>query len=387
MRIAYGDLIGGVSGDMFVAALLDLGVSLNTLASELKKIPTLKFKLQKSHKTVHGIRATRFHVICPEKESDRSWKQIRSLITRSKLHADVKDTGIRIFSRLAEAEGKIHGVSTDDVHFHEIGATDSIVDIMAAAIGCRELQIDRLYFSRVPLGRGLTSSRHGRLPVPTPATLELLKGIPVQGIDVGGETVTPTGAAIVKTMGKSFGDQPPMIVEKIGYGTGQKEFPGRPNLFRLIIGSTDSTRNQEEMIVIETNIDDMNPEFYDHVLDRLFAAGARDVFLSPIQMKKNRPATLLRVIADPSKRDQLARILFHETSTIGIRYYPVGRIILSRTAQTVKTRFGAVRVKVVQQPDGTKRATPEYDDLKRIASAKKIPLQQIHNEVMRNFLK
>jgi uncharacterized protein (DUF111 family) len=204
---------------------------------------------------------------------------------------------------------------------------------------------------------------------------------------VGGETVTPTGAAIVKTMGKSFGDQPPMIVEKIGYGTGQKEFPGRPNLFRLIIGSTDSTRNQEEMIVIETNIDDMNPEFYDHVLDRLFAAGARDVFLSPIQMKKNRPGTLLRVIADPSKRDQLARILFHETSTIGIRYYPVGRIILSRTAQTVKTRFGAVRVKVVQQPDGTKRATPEYDDLKRIASAKKIPLQHIHNEVMRNFLK
>jgi pyridinium-3,5-bisthiocarboxylic acid mononucleotide nickel chelatase len=387
MRIAYGDLIGGVSGDMFVAALLDLGVSLNTLASELKKIPTLKFKLQKSHKTVHGIRATRFHVICPKKESDRSWKQIRSLITRSKLHADVKDTGIKIFSRLAEAEGKIHGVPTDDVHFHEIGATDSIVDIMAAAIGCRKLQIDRLYFSPVPLGRGLTSSRHGRLPVPTPATLELLKGIPVQGIDVGGETVTPSGAAIVKTMGKSFGDQPPMIVEKIGYGTGQKEFPGRPNLFRLIIGSTDSTRNQEEMIVIETNIDDMNPEFYDHVLDRLFAAGARDVFLSPIQMKKNRPGTLLRVIADPSKRDQLARILFHETSTIGIRYYPVGRIILSRTAQTVKTRFGAVRVKVVQQPDGTKRATPEYDDLKRIASAKKIPLQHIHNEVMRNFLK
>src|SRR5262250_1849947 len=387
MRIAYGDLIGGVSGDMFVAALLDLGLSWNKLNSELKKIPTLQFNLRKSKKTIHGIRATQFHVICPRKEADRSWKQIRSLITRSKLHADVKDTGIKIFSRLAEAEGKIHGVPTDDAHFHEIGATDSIVDIMAAAIGCRELQIDRLYFSRVLFGRGLTSSRHGRLPVPTPATLELLKGIPVQGIDVGGETVTPTGAAIVKTMGKSFGDQPPMIVEKIGYGTGQKEFSERPNLFRLVIGSTDGTRNQEEMMVLETNIDDMNPEFYDHVLDRLFAAGARDVFLSPIQMKKNRPATLLRVIADLAKQEQLANILFHETSTIGVRYYPVGRIILSRTAQTVKTRFGAVRVKVVQQPDGTKRATPEYDDLKRIASAKKIPLQHIHNEVMRNFLK
>jgi len=387
MRIAYGDLIGGVSGDMFVAALLDLGLSLRKLDAELKKIPTLRFKLRKSHKTVHGIRATQFLVICPPKEPDRSWKQIRRMIMRSGLDPEVMDTGMRIFSRLAEAEGKIHGVAADDVHFHEIGATDSIVDIMAAAIGCRELKSEHFYFSLVPLGRGLTRSRHGILPVPTPATLELLRGIPVQGIDVGGETVTPTGAAIVKTLGKSFGDQPPMIVEKIGYGTGQKEFPERPNLFRLMIGSTESSHAREEMIVMETNIDDMNPEFYDHVLDRLFAGGARDVFLSPIQMKKNRPGTLLRIIADPSKRDQLAKILFHETSTIGLRYYPVGRMILSRTAQTVKTRYGPVRVKVIQQPDGTKRASPEYDDLKRIASAKKIPLQHIHNEVMRNFSK
>ena len=387
MRITYGDLIGGVSGDMFVAALLDLGLPLTKLNAELKKIPTLRFKLQKSYKTIHGIRATQFHVICPPKEPDRSWKQIRRMITRSGLHPEVKEIGLRIFTRLTEAEGKIHGVAPDEVHFHEIGATDSIIDIMAAAIGCHELKSEQFYFSPVPLGRGLTTSRHGILPVPAPATLELLKGIPVQGIEVRSETVTPTGAAIVKTMGKSFGDQPSMIVEKIGYGTGQKEFSERPNLFRLVIGSTDGTRNQEEMMVLETNIDDMNPEFYDHVLDRLFAAGARDVFLSPIQMKKNRPATLLRVIADLSKQEQLANILFHETSTIGVRYYPVRRIILTRTAQTVKTRFGAVRVKVVQQPDGTKRASPEYDDLKRIASAKKISLQRIHNEVMRNFAK
>jgi pyridinium-3,5-bisthiocarboxylic acid mononucleotide nickel chelatase len=387
MRIAYGDLIGGVSGDMFVAALLDLGLSLRKLDAELKKIPTLRFKLQKSHKTVHGIRATQFHVICPRKEADRSWKQIHSLITRSRLHADVRDIGNRIFSRLAEAEGKIHGVPANDVHFHEIGATDSIVDIMAAAIGCRELKSERFYFSSVPLGRGLTSSRHGTLPVPTPATLELLRGVPIQGIDVEGETVTPTGAAIVRTMGESFGEQPPMIAEKIGYGAGQKEFPGRPNLFRLVIGSTQAGWKQEEMLVIETNIDDMNPEFYDYVLERLFTAGARDVFLSPIQMKKNRPATLLRVIADPSKREQLSKIIFHETSTIGIRYYPVGRMILDRKLISVGTRFGKVRVKVIEQPDGTKRATPEYDDLKRIASAKEIPLKLIHDEVMRQFTK
>jgi uncharacterized protein (DUF111 family) len=186
-------------------------------------------------------------------------------------------------------------------------------------------------------------------------------------------------------MGKSFGEQPPMTVEKIGYGAGQKEFPGRPNLFRLVIGSTETAWEQEQMLVIETNIDDMNPEFYDYVLDCLFAAGARDVFLSPIQMKKNRPATLLRVIAEPSKREQLAKIIFRETSTIGIRYYPVGRMILNRKLTTVKTRFGTVRVKAIEQPDGTKRAAPEYDDLKRIALTRKIPLKLIHDEVLKRY--
>ncbi len=387
MRIAYGDLIGGVSGDMFVAALLDLGLPIKKLTAELKKIPTLQFKLRVTKKTVNGIRATRFRVICPQKESERSWKQIQTLINRSRLRAEVKETGIGIFSRLAKVEGKIHGISPDQVHFHEIGATDSIVDIMAAAIGYRELEIDSLHFSRIPLGRGVTGSRHGTLPVPAPATLELLKGIPVHCLDVEGETVTPTGAAIVSTLGTSFGEQPSMTPQRIGYGAGQKEFPGRPNLFRLVVGSAETNWKQEEMLVIETNIDDMNPEFYDYVLDRLFAAGARDVFLSPIQMKKNRPATLLRVIAEPAKRDQLAEILFHETSTIGIRYYPVGRMILIRTSDTVKTRFGTVRIKIIEESDRTKRATPEYDDLKRIAAAKKIPLRLIHEEVMKNFTK
>ena len=387
MRIAYGDLIGGISGDMFVAALLDLGLPLTKLTSDLKKVPTLRFKLQKSYKTVHGIRATRFHVICPEKESDRSWKQIRSLITRSKLHAEVKEAGLRIFTRLAQAEGKIHGVAPEDVHFHEIGATDSIVDILAAAIGCREFHIDRFHFSQVPLGRGLTSSRHGTLPVPTPATLELLKNIPITGVNVDGETVTPTGAAIMSVLGENFGDQPNMRIEKIGYGSGEKELPNRPNLFRLIVGYSETNWKQERMLVIETNIDDMNPEFYDYVIEQLFAAGARDVFISPIQMKKNRPATLLRVIAEEARREELAQILFRETSTIGIRYYPVHRLTLNRKSDSIRTRFGVVRIKIIEQPDGTTRAAPEYDDLKRIAAARKIPLKIIHDEVMRNISK
>ena len=387
MRIAYGDIIGGVSGDMFVAALIDLGLPLSKLKAELRKIPTLKFELKASKKLVHAIRAAQFQVICPRNEAPRAWKDIRRLIERSPLHPQVKATGTKIFAALAEAEAKIHGVAVDKVHFHEVGATDSIVDIMAAAIGIRELGIDALYFSRIPLSRGVTRSMHGTIPIPGPATLELLKGCPVFGVDVDGETVTPTGAAIVRTLGAGFGDPPSMTVEKIGYGTGQKEFPHRPNLFRLIVGASAMGLKQEDMLVIETNIDDMNPQYFDHVMERLFAAGARDVFLTPIQMKKNRLATLLTVICAPARRDPLVEIILQETTSIGVRYYPVQRLILKRESKKVKTRYGEVTVKIVEQPDGTKRATPEYDDLKRIAAAKNVTLKTIHDETMRNLKK
>lgn len=387
MRIAYGELIGGVSGDMFVAALLDLGLSLDRLKSELKKIPTLKFKIAAKRETVNAIRATRFNVIGPAREPSRTWRQIQNLIKQSHLRPEVKETGVKIFSRLATAEGKVHGIAAEKVHFHEVGATDSIVDIMAAAIGIRELGIDAIHFSRIPLGMGIIHSQHGPLPAPGPATLELLAGLPVKGIEVEGETVTPTGAAIIGALGKRFGNQPSMTIEKIGYGAGQKKFESRPNLFRLILGSDDAPWEREEMLVMETNIDDMNPEFYDYVMQRLFDAGARDVYLSPIQMKKNRPGTLLRVIADSHKREELAQILFRETSTIGIRHYPVDRMILKRSSAIVKTRFGSVRVKVIEEADGTKRAAPEYDDLKRIAASKNIPLKRLHDEVARSFKK
>jgi pyridinium-3,5-bisthiocarboxylic acid mononucleotide nickel chelatase len=385
MRIAYGELIGGMSGDMFVGAMVDLGLPLNRLKSELKKIPTLNYRLEVAKKTIHSIGATRFHVICPDQEAGRSWKQIQTLINRSSLPPAVKETGIKIFTRLAEAEGKIHRIAPEKVHFHEIGATDSIVDIMAAAVGSYELGIDAFHFSPIPLGRGVTHALHGPLPLPGPATLELLKGLPVEGIDLESETVTPTGAAIVSTLGKSFGAQPRMTMEKIGYGAGQKDFPDRPNLFRLIIGTNAVPWRQEEMVVIETNIDDMNPEFYDYVFDRLLAAGARDVFLSPIQMKKNRPGTLLRVIAEPKDRETLARILLTETSTIGVRYYPVSRMILKRILERLKTRYGTIKVKIAEEPDGTRRVAPEYDDLKRIAAAKKIPLKLLYDEVVRSI--
>jgi uncharacterized protein (TIGR00299 family) protein len=385
MRIAYGDLIGGISGDMFVAALLDLGLSLEVLSLQLRKIPTLKFELNVRKKTVHSIVATQFRVAPANNETARSWKQIRQLIEASELAPEVKETGVKIFHRLAEVEGKIHALPTEKVHFHEVGATDSIVDIIAAAIGFHELKIGAFYFSKVPLGRGLTQSGHGPLPVPGPATLELLKGIPVQWTLLEGETITPTGAAILSGLGTSFGEQPSMTVEKIGYGTGQKEWPDRPNLFRLILGASTERWQHEEMLVIETNIDDMNPQFFDHVMDRLFAAGARDVFFSAIQMKKNRPAVLVRVIAEPSDRDKLAKILFEETTTIGLRYYPARRIILKRTQRTIKTRFGDVKVKILQEPSGEKRISPEYDELKRIATDKNIPLNVLRDEIVKSY--
>ncbi|HEY3305224.1 MAG TPA: nickel pincer cofactor biosynthesis protein LarC [Candidatus Binatia bacterium] len=384
MRIVYGDLIGGASGDMFVAALLDLGLPFETLKGELKKIPSLKYRLEIGTKKLSAIRATRFRVLTGKKEAERTWEEIRRLIDGSALEAEVKERAVAIFTRLAEAEGKIHGVTPKKVHFHEVGATDSIVDIVGTAIGIHRLKIDSLHFSRIPLGRGVTRSRHGVLPLPGPATLELLTGLPVEFIDLDGETVTPTAAAIIATLRSRVGATPQMTVEKIGYGAGAKEFSDRPNVLRLVLGQDSASLAQDEMVVIETNIDDMNPEFYDYVLDRLFAAGARDVFLSPIQMKKNRPGTLLRIIAEPVLRENLTNIVFSETTTIGLRYYPVQRLILKRSAGRVKTKFGTVAVKIIEQSDGSKRATPEYDDLKRIAARKKIPLKALYDEVIRN---
>ena len=385
MKIAYGDLIGGVSGDMFVAALLDLGLPLDRLRAELKKVPTLRFEIRSRKKIVHSLRASQFQVICPKHEAPRSWKQIRDLIKRSKLDPRIKSTSSDIFAALAAAEAKIHHVPIDEVHFHEVGATDSIVDIVAAAVAIRELGIQWFDFSVIPLGRGMIPSAHGLLPAPGPATLELLRGLPVIGIDVDMETVTPTGAAILRTLGKRFASQPAMTIEKVGYGAGKKEFPERPNLFRIILGRADSSASLEEMLVIETNIDDMNPQLFDHVMDRLFAAGARDVFLAPIQMKKNRPATLLSVIAEPRDREKLSEIIFKETSTLGLRYYSVSRMILKRETKKVKTRFGEITVKIIEQLDGTTRAAPEYDDLKRIARTNNIPLKLLHDEVARKL--
>jgi len=381
MRIAYFDLVSGISGDMTVGALIDLGLPRKKLQEELGKLAGVDFRIQIGSKALSGIRARRFNVIPGKKQKPRSWSDIRRLIEQSRLHPDVKTRALAIFLKLALAESKIHGTPTDAVHFHEVGAVDSIVDIVAAAFGTVHLGIEEFACSVIPLGRGLTGSQHGILPAPAPATLELLAGLTIQGVAISGENVTPTGAAILATFATECGEIPRMRVEKIGYGAGTKEFSDRPNVLRIVLGQSTRSLGHDQMIVIEANIDDMNPELYDYVLERLFEAGARDVTLSPIQMKKNRPGTLVRIIAEPALREDLAEILLAETSTIGVRYYSVDRMVLKRKSGNLKTKFGTVRVKLVEQPGGQTRATPEYDDLRRIAAVKNIPLKLLYDEV------
>ena len=385
MRIAYFDLISGISGDMTVAALLDLGVSRQRLRDELDKLKGVDFRVRVGRKSVNGIRAGRFQVIAGKGQPGRRWSGIRRLIQRSGLSADVKARAIAIFSKLAEAEAKVHGVSPEDVHFHEVGAVDSIVDVVAVAIATCHLDIDAFACSAVPLGRGLTRSLHGVLPVPAPATLELLKGFPVEDARLEAENVTPTGAAILSVLVSRKGEAPAMRIDRTGYGAGTLEFPDRPNVLRIALGEAAPALGRDRMLVIETHIDDMNPEIYDYVLDLLFAAGARDVTLSPVQMKKNRPGTLLRIVAEPELRDALAGIVLRETSTLGVRCYPVERLVLRRSTQKLKTRFGTLTVKVAEEPGGGKRATPEYDEARKVAASKKVPLKAVYDEVSRCF--
>ena len=385
MRTAYFDLVSGISGDMTVAALLDLGVPRKRLQEELEKLRGVDFRIRVGRKTVNGIRATRFRVIPAKDQPRRSWSGIRRLIDRSRLPAAVKARSLAVFSKLAEAEGKLHGVAPEEVHFHEVGAVDSIVDIVAAAIGTCHLDIDDFACSTVPLGRGLTRSMHGVLPVPAPATLELLKGFPVEDAGLNAENVTPTGAAILSALVTEKGSAPAMRIERTGYGTGTLEFPDRPNVLRVVLGESEAALDHDRMLVMETHIDDMNPEIYDYVLERLFAAGARDVTLSPVQMKKNRPGTLLRILAEPELRDALAGIVLRETSTLGVRCYRVDRIVLRRETRRLETRFGTLTVKVAEEPGGGKRAAPEYDEARRIAVSRKVPLKAVYDEVTRCF--
>ncbi len=387
MRILYFDAFAGISGDMTVGALLDAGVSFEHLQTSLRLLGIDGYHVTAEPRQVNGIGATKFNVHLAHQHhghdhhhdesahTHRAYRDIRAIIAASSLSDGIKATARRIFDVLARAEGHIHGVPIDEVTFHEVGAIDSIVDIVATAIAIETLGLERIYVSALPLGSGVIKSQHGMIPVPAPATAELLKGFVTRAGDGEGELVTPTGAAIIAALA-SAEPPPSFLASRIGYGAGTRAQHDRPNLLRVVVGDTAAV-GQDEIVMIETNIDDLNPEFYDHISSRLFEAGARDVFLTSVQMKKNRPGVVLTVMAVPADRDKLAAILLNETSAIGVRFSRAERMILPRQVREVATPFGTVRVKFAQRPDGGVNVAPEYDDCHRLAREHQVPIRDV----------
>ncbi len=381
MKIAYTDTFSGISGDMFLGALIDAGLPQDFLTKELAKLPLhgYLFKAEKTRK--NSISATQVSISIDHDHPHRSWKTIHDLLQQSKLSSEVKEKAILIFSQLAEAEAKVHGCKPDEVHFHEVGAVDSIIDIVGAAIGLSYLGIDKLVSSPLPLGHGWVECDHGKLPLPAPAVCELIKDIPVYGVDLEEELVTPTGAAIIKALAYSFGPFPPMTVEKVGYGAGSRTpADGRPNLLRLVIGTSLSVEESQKVEVIETHLDDWQPEGFPYLSQQLFDKGALDVALIPMHMKKGRPGFLLRVVADPSTAWELKRCILSESTAIGLRYRNEKRWTLPRESGHVSTCWGEIMVKKVETPAGV-ILYPEYEDCRRVAIKEKVPLHRVYAEI------
>ena len=384
MKRAYLDGSAGISGDMFLGALLDAGVSATQLLAELKKIPLGFYEIKRTRAVRGGLVGTRLEVKVPAQGSHRHLAEIETLIAGAGLSESVQAKARAIFHRLAEAEGKLHGKPPSEVHFHEVGAVDAIVDIVGASIGLELAGIGELFSSPLNVGGGRVEAAHGTLPVPAPATAELLKGVPVYSSGVEGELVTPTGAAIVSTLAKTFGPMPAMKVEQIGYGAGAMDFHGHPNVARLFIGEAADAETahtglpgDELVSVIEANLDDMSPQLYGYLVERALAKGALDVTCTAVQMKKGRPGIQVTVLSVPEKGDELAELLFAETTTIGLRIYEARRKVLERESAEVETPYGRVRMKVAKRNGRVLNVAPEYDDCQRVAREKSVPLKEV----------
>ena len=378
MTIAYFDCFSGISGDMVLGALVDLGLEIDELARALSSLELDEFKLEAREVSSYGLRATKVDVITTDTVLVRTFNNIRDIIVSSDLPEQVKSRGLEIFMRLAHAESAVHGKSIDQVHFHEVGAVDSIVDIIGVSYGIYSLGITEVFSSPLPLGHGMIKTAHGSLPVPAPAVLEILENTPTYGSGIPTEIVTPTGAAVIKTVAGSFGSAPPMLLEKTGYGAGAKDL-GVPNLLRVVMGQPvqSSWEGEELAYLISTNIDDMNPEFYDYVMERLFSAGAGDVWLTPIQMKKTRPGTIITVLCAPGDAGQLKRILLEETSTFGLRTAAVTKKAIERELIEVETPWGKVSVKVGRANGQVTNVSPEFSDCARLAGEHHVPIKEV----------
>lgn len=427
MRIAYLDCFSGISGDMFLGALIDAGVSPDIFEQAVAAL-SLGAKLEIARVDRSGISATKVDVIVNGQKDrpreshtgasspyahshhehvqdhhhadhqhthGRGLVEIREMIKcASGLSESVKKTAIAIFEKLGAAESAIHNVPIEKIHFHEVGAVDALVDIICAAVGVEALKVDEFICSPLNVGGGTVKCAHGTFPIPAPATVELLKGAPVYSSGPQAELVTPTGAAIVATLVKRFESFPAMKIEKSGYGAGTRDFPNHANVLRLTLAEMMAETSSPQPIaatdtvtILEANLDDLNPQVFGYVMDRLLEAGALDVFTVPVQMKKNRPGTLLTVLAKPQDADQLAEIIFAETTTLGVRQREEQRQVLARKWQTVTTRFGDVRIKVANMNGTMTNYAPEYEDCRRIAAEHRVPLKTVMQEAVQEYLR
>jgi hypothetical protein len=383
MRIGYFDCFSGASGDMILGSMIDAGLSPGGLREELKKLRLRNVSLKIQRVMKGGISATQVIVEGrDEKRHSRSLKELLQIIDRSRLDSEVKEKSREIFKRIGSVEAKIHRKPVEEVHFHEIGGLDSVVDIAGAVWGFREMEIEKLYVSRVNVGTGFVRCEHGVLPVPAPATLDLMKGKPIYSSGIERELLTPTGAALLTSLGSEFGKMPGMKVERIGYGAGRDDLP-HPNLLRLITGREGPSAGKEKVMVVETNIDDMNPQFYDYIMERLLAMEVQEVFLTPILMKKNRPATLLTIICSAEKLSPVINFLMLETTTIGMRWREEERSCADREVLSLQTKYGKIRFKLARWKGRRVNLSPEYEDCKKVALTRGISIKEVFEEAKR----
>ena len=422
MRIAYLECFSGVSGDMFLGALVDAGVSpqifqdavaalnlgarleisrvirsgisatkVDVWANGEKDLPREEYweKHAHDHDHKHAQHSTHDHHDHHSHGPSRGLEEIRKIISAAAIAPSAQKTAIAIFEALGKAEARIHNAPLETIHFHEVGAVDAMVDIVCAAVGAEALNVDKIICSPLNVGGGTVKCAHGTFPVPAPATLELLAGVPVYSSGVQAELVTPTGAAIVKTLAAEYISFPQIKIEKSGYGAGSRDFPGHPNVLRLTIGEAASTQPAdapETITVLEANLDDLNPQIFGYVIDRLLEEGALDVFGVPVQMKKNRPGMLLTVLCRAEDGDRLTHVIFSETTTLGVRCREEARQALARRWESVQTPWGEIRIKIASRNGAISNFAPEYEDCRRIAAEHRVPLKQVMQEASRAYL-
>ena len=388
MKLAYFDCFSGISGDMTLGALVDAGCELEILRAGLAGLQVPGWSISAEKVWKNGMAATFVRVVTEDQSKHRGLSAILEILGRSQLTEQVRKNAAAIFRRLGEAEAAVHDVPLEKIHFHEVGSVDAIVDIVGACIGFEALGIEKFSCSALNVGGGTAKMAHGVLPVPAPATAKLLQGKPTYSNGVRKELVTPTGAAIVATLCDSFGPQPAMSVSTIGYGAGSTDLEGQPNVVRIMVGEVAEKvipGFDEEIAVIEANLDDMNPQIYGYFLEKALAAGALDVYTTPVQMKKNRPGTLLTLLCKPADTKNLMSLIFAETTTLGARTYRAQRRTLPRETVNVHTQYGDVHIKLSRVNGNIRHVAPEYEDCRRLASEKNVPLQQVINEALRSF--